>query len=250
MNRFTAFLGSLVATLLTVVGLNLFFDEGGDTSALLINKSKEGNVWISEQSFMWLFFFIGIGELTIRYICSSKEKRLLDLKLLPEKESDIITSVDLPDIYRKARKVDDNTFLSKLIMRIVRQFQTSKSSEQAKGMLNSTLDLCLHEIDLRYNFLKYIMWLIPTLGFIGTVRGISMGLSKAAEQANNGETDNLLYLVSMELGVAFYTTLLSLFLSGILVLIVHLVQGREEGYLNKSGQYCIDHLIIKLYNNK
>lgn len=250
MSRLVVMVGAVIITVITIVGLNLFFDEGGETSALLINKSGTEEKWISEQAFMWLFFFVALGELLIRYIATSKEKRLLGLHLLPEKESDIITVEDLPHIYKKARKADDDNFLSKMIMRVVRQFQTSKSSEEAKGMLNSSIDLSLHEVDLRYNFLRYIMWLIPTLGFIGTVRGISAGLSRAAEEANKGNTENLLYIVSIDLGVAFYTTLLSLILSGILVFIMHLVQGEEEGALNKSGQYCIDHLIIKLYIKK
>ena len=93
------------------------------------------------------------------------------------------------------------------------------------------------------------MWVIPTLGFIGTVRGIALGLQTAAEQSNTGKTDDLLYVVSTDLAVAFHTTLLALIMSGILVLIMHICQGREEGALNRSGQYCIDHLVNRLYSS-
>jgi biopolymer transport protein ExbB/TolQ len=92
------------------------------------------------------------------------------------------------------------------------------------------------------------MWVIPTVGFIGTVRGIAAGLNRAALESHQGNTDDLLYIVSMDLGVAFYTTMLALVMSGVLVLVMHIAQGREEGALNQSGQYCLDHLINKLYN--
>ena len=132
-------------------------------------------------------------------------------------------------------------------MRITRQFQASKSAAQANSVLDSSLDLFLHEIDLKYNLLRYIMWVIPTVGFIGTVRGIALGLSSAAAESKAGNSDDLLFVVSSDLSVAFYTTMLALIMSGVLVLLMHVCQGREESALNRNGQYCIDHLINKLY---
>ena len=91
------------------------------------------------------------------------------------------------------------------------------------------------------------MWVIPTVGFIGTVRGIALGLSSAAAESKAGNSDDLLFVVSSDLSVAFYTTMLALIMSGVLVLLMHVCQGREESALNRNGQYCIDHLINKLY---
>jgi biopolymer transport protein ExbB/TolQ len=161
-------------------------------------------------------------------------------------QSVVLTSNDLPELYKRAKKAGDD-YLPRLIQRIVRQFQMSKSTEQANSVMDSTLELFLHEIDLKYNMLRYIMWVIPTIGFIGTVRGIAAGLNRAALESRAGNSEDLLYVVSVDIGVAFYTTLLSLVMSGLLVLVMHICQGREEGALNKSGQYCIDHLINKLY---
>ena len=39
------------------------------------------------------------------------------------------------------------------------------------------MDLFLHEIDLRYSMIRYVVWVIPSLGFIGTVIGISLALA-------------------------------------------------------------------------
>jgi len=243
---FTAFT-SLGIAIVTVVFLNILLKGGTDSAKLLINKSGEQWVFFSEQTFMWIFFFLGAGELLLRFKTSSQEVHQIYRKILPEEESVVLTSKELPEVYRRAKKAGD-TYLPRLIQRVVRQFQMSKSSEQANSVMDSSLELFLHEIDLKYNMLRYIMWVIPTIGFIGTVRGIAAGLSRAAVESHKGNTDDLLYVVSMDLGVAFYTTLLALVMSGILVLLMHLCQGREEGSLNQSGQYCIDHLINKLYN--
>ena len=55
--------------------------------------------------------------------------------------------------------------------------------------------------------------------------------------------------LTVDLGVAFYTTLVGLLLSAVLVFFLHITQEREERALNQVGQYCIDNLITRLYVN-
>jgi biopolymer transport protein ExbB/TolQ len=107
------------------------------------------------------------------------------------------------------------------------------------------MELYLHEIDLKYNMVRYIMWLIPSRGFIGTVIGIAMALNYAGTAAF--QDPNLLNELTARLGTAFYTTLMALLLSAVLVFLMHVSQGREERALNDAGQYCLDNLINRLY---
>jgi biopolymer transport protein ExbB/TolQ len=95
--------------------------------------------------------------------------------------------------------------------------------------------------------IRYITWLIPSLGFIGTVIGIMLALNYAGDRANV-ESPEMLYQVTERLGVAFSTTLVALVMAAILVFLQNLIQGREENMLNKSGQYCLDNLINRLYS--
>ena len=237
---------SVLLAVITVVGLNLFLKGGETAGMLLVNKSSNEFVGISEQACMWVFFYLGLGELILRFLESGREERQVRRKLLPEDERVVLTSKEIPALYERSKKAGDS-YLPRLIMRITRQFQASKSAAQANSVLDSSLDLFLHEIDLKYNLLRYIMWVIPTVGFIGTVRGIALGLSSAAAESKAGNSDDLLFVVSSDLSVAFYTTMLALIMSGVLVLLMHVCQGREESALNRNGQYCIDHLINKLY---
>ena len=238
---------SLVLGLATILILNVTLTGGSPSAALLINKNTDDFAWLSEQAFMWIFFYLGLGELLLRFLASAKEGSQVGRRLLPEEDAVVLMAKDLPPIYGRARQ-STGTYLPRLIQRVIRQFQTSRSADQANSVLDSSMELFLHEIDLKYNMLRYIMWVIPTLGFIGTVRGIALGLQTAAEQSNTGKTDDLLYVVSTDLPVAFNTTLLALLMSGLLVLIMHICQGREEGSLNRSGQYCIDNLVNRLYS--
>jgi len=111
--------------------------------------------------------------------------------------------------------------------------------------MNASLDLFLHEVELSYNLLRYITWVIPTIGFIGTVRGISLALDEVG-RSRPGDLE-LLSRVTSDLAVAFDTTFMALMLSLILVFLMTIIQEKEEGALNKAGQYCLDNLINRLY---
>jgi hypothetical protein len=50
--------------------------------------------------------------------------------------------------------------------------------------------------------------------------------------------------------VSFYTTLVALVASAILVFFVHLVQAREELAVNAAGRYVLVNLINRLYSGQ
>ncbi|PKM04924.1 MAG: hypothetical protein CVV16_03310 [Gammaproteobacteria bacterium HGW-Gammaproteobacteria-6] len=204
------------------------------------------------QNVMWLIFFVGLGELWVRFLRASAEQRQQEVGLLPEDETTMLRAKDLAPIYRSIQQQPTARFFSlpRLIQRVILQFQTSSSVSQANALMNSSLELMQHEIDLRYNMLRYIMWLIPTLGFIGTVIGIALALSDAANMPNLQDSDAVAaWVVTLtgSLGLAFNTTLMALLMSAVLVFMMHICQGREEMVLNNAGQYCLDNLINRLY---
>lgn len=204
------------------------------------------------QNIMWIMFFIGLGELFVRARQATAEREQLYMSLLPEDETTMLRTKDLGPIYARARKAMDKGgyFLQRLIARAILQFQSSKSISQANTLINSNLELYQHEIDLKYNMLRYLVWLIPTLGFIGTVIGIAMALETAGDVpdvTNPGALKPWMNALTSDLGVAFNTTLLALIFSAILVFLLHIIQEREEMALNRAGQYCLDNLINRLY---
>ena len=203
---------------------------------------------LTVQNIMWVVFFIGLGELFLRFSDGRAESAQVGLHLLPEDERTILRADDLKPIYARVRDLPgaDARFLPRLIKRVILQFQLTRSVDQANALMNSSLELYLHEIDLRYNMLRYIMWLIPSLGFIGTVVGIALALAFAGKADFQDPT--LLSNLSDRLGVAFYTTLLALIHAAVLVALMHLAQAKEEKALNDAGQYCMDNLINRLYD--
>ncbi|MCY3750741.1 MAG: MotA/TolQ/ExbB proton channel family protein, partial [Gammaproteobacteria bacterium] len=200
------------------------------------------------QNVMWLMFSVGCGELWVRFSQSNLELEQASRKYLPEDDETVLRAQDLGPLYKNVLPGEGEPifFLQRLIKRCILQFQASRSVDQTNSLLNSSLELFQHELELKYNMLRYLVWLIPTLGFIGTVVGIVFALDYAAN-VNNPQDPTLLAEVIGRLGVAFYTTLLALIQSALLVFGLHIAQGREEMSLNQSGQYCLDNLVNRLY---
>lgn len=259
--RIAALLGAVLVALVWIGILSLLLPAGTDSFAadLLLDRNTESLPYpFTIQNLMWLVFFIGVGELLVRLLAGSGELAQLKLGLLPEDEQTVLRQQDVGPLYR-AVKTSDNTgryWLQRLLSRSMLAFQGTGSIEQVNAVFNSTLDLYQHETELRYNLLRYLVWLIPTLGFIGTVVGIAFALESVPGhfQAGAGDLSSvgpaMMQDLTSKLGVAFYTTLLALLQSAVLMFAMHLIQGREEGALNQVGQYCLDNLVNRLYEKR
>ncbi|MEE9271855.1 MAG: MotA/TolQ/ExbB proton channel family protein [Robiginitomaculum sp.] len=241
--RIFVFLISIVATIV-VIGI---IRVAGSPAVKEILLDSDASFWpFTIQNIMWVAMFIGLGELFLRWSSASDEENQLKRGYLPT-TGKMLT----PDVLAKIRKgiigrrFGKQSFLPRMILRTIDQYTVSKKEDQAISVLNSSLELYMHEIDLRYSTMRYLTWLIPSLGFIGTVMGIMFALQYAGVPAN-AEAEDFLYQVTDRLGVAFTTTLLALIMSAIIVLIQSLVQAKEERALNEAGQYCLDNLILRL----
>ncbi len=253
--RFWVRFVSICAGILVVVVLNLvpLRFPGLDLSMILADwrtivqpdgSEASEHHWFSVQAFLWCTFFLGLGETWIRRQGVRSEEWLLKIGLLPEDERTMLTSEKLAPIYVRARTTAPDAMLSTLVRRLTMEFRKSVSVDRVNSLLDSSLELLLHQLDLRYTLLRYLVWIIPTLGFLGTV----IGIADALEFVGSGQVppEELLMPTTKKLGVAFHTTLLALIQSSVLMYRLNVIQASEETVLNRAGQYCIDNLVIRL----
>jgi hypothetical protein len=237
-------LGGALVTGCVFIGLmTVFFRDSMVGVVLLDSQSRLFPYPFTIQNLMHLTFFLGLGELLVRWQAARREEALLGRRYLPEDDSTVLQAHDLGSIRRLvARDYDgDRGFLPYLIDLSILQFQSTRSVEQAVSVLNSNLELISHRVDLRYSMLRYIAWVIPTFGFIGTVVGIAWTLAQVDPDALE------LRELTSSLAVAFNTTLVALMLSAVLVFLLHIVQHAEEMSVNRAGQYTLRNLINRLY---
>lgn len=237
-----------IAVIAALVFIGLMYFTLGDTLRDILLDSDASYWPFTIQNIMWIALFFGFGELFLRWSAATDEESQLARKYLPTdgRKLDDTTIAKIRDGIVN-RKYGLNAFLPRMIQRTLDQYTVSRKSDQAISVLNSSLELYMHEIDLRYSTLRYLTWLIPSLGFIGTVLGIMLALNYAG-MPGNAESETFLYEVTSRLGVAFTTTLLALIMSAVLVLIQSIIQSKEERALNEAGQYCLDNLILRLEN--
>ena len=100
--------------------------------------------------------------------------------------------------------------------------QLNKSPDLYKILIENKFDM----LQLDLTFLKYISWAIPSIGFIGTVRGIGEALSKAAEAIDGNITG-----MTSSLGVAFNSTFVALLISIMLMLFITRIEYKQDSLI-------------------
>ena len=121
------------------------------------------------------------------------------------------------------------------------RFQVTSSVEAAT---EATYKICEAEnsrLDSELSMVRYITWAIPSIGFIGTVRGIGDALGQAYK-AVEGDISG----VTVGLGVAFNSTFVALVLSIIIMFALHQLQLSQERLVLNTQRYIDRHLLRHL----
>ena len=116
------------------------------------------------------------------------------------------------------------------------------ASSSVQDVSNVVRDLCDTEadrLDSELSMVRYISWAIPSIGFIGTVRGIGQALGNAHEAVAGN-----IAAVTASLGVAFNSTFIALLISIVIMFLTHQLTLMQERMVLEAQDYC-DHNLIR-----
>lgn len=148
------------------------------------------------------------------------------------------------EIEQKAKSDDlKNKILPYIMARGLERFHLTGSVPEATETMMGRLEVAAEQQESELSMLRYLVWAIPSIGFIGTVRGIGVAL-KQADEALQGDISG----VTSALGVAFNSTLVALIISIFLMLLIHVLQSSQEGLILRLQTFCREQLIDKLYD--
>jgi biopolymer transport protein ExbB/TolQ len=218
---------------------------------------------VNIQVLMWISFFMCIAEVFVKWFAVKDEREEINQFSLYSNPTFVTINYEgenhqinldpneamkpelLSAIYSAKRDhIRQGSLIADLFKKINFQFHSTNDVGDVYSAVTTSIDLDLHRVDLRYTVLKYLAWLIPTLGFIGTVIGIAVALGKAGEM---GSADpQLLAEVIPRLASAFYTTLLALLLSAVVMILIQLVQAQDEETVSDVGRFCLDEIVVNL----
>jgi hypothetical protein len=143
----------------------------------------------------------------------------------------------------------DRRILPRRVRQLVSYLQESRSHSvtQLMEVNREGSGLDQEQAAGRFTLARYILYLLPVIGFIGTVEGISralMNISKVLPMVKNldGFLTNLTG-VTAALQIAFDSTLLALFLSAALMLVLTLVYRRSEELLARVDRWVVEHVL-------
>ena len=131
--------------------------------------------------------------------------------------------------------------LPRALLTAVERFGATNNVQDAS---TAAKDVCESEgerMESELSIIRYIAWAIPSVGFIGTVRGIGNALGQA-HRAVEGDITG----VTSSLGVAFNSTFIALVISIVLMFFVHQIQLMQERLVLDSERYVDSWLIRRL----
>jgi biopolymer transport protein ExbB/TolQ len=131
--------------------------------------------------------------------------------------------------------------LPAILLSALDRFTTTTSIQDASLVVHSMCESEAERSESELSIIRYIAWAIPSIGFIGTVRGIGDALAQA-NQAVHGDITG----VTQSLGVAFNSTLIALLISIVLMFVIHQIQLMQERLVLGAERYCESMLISRL----
>lgn len=133
------------------------------------------------------------------------------------------------------------TPLVKTMLASIRRFDATKDVQNAADVIDTNIESTGMKLESENTSIKYLIWAIPSIGFVGTVRGIGAALAEA-DKALNGD----LAAVTELLGVAFNSTFVALILSIFLTGGLYLLQKQQDEMILSIADYCDRYLVKRL----
>jgi len=229
---------SLAIALLMSVGFHTTSEGIPKRMFLLLGGDFTGGGYIQMLTFLAFFW----AQFEIIHILRDmrREKKAFTKKILPTEEKHLILPAEVSNIHLKSTEAEKNQkfLLITMIKKACLKFRATKSVPEMIEIISIQTEINKELAESDQSNIRYLTWVIPSIGFVGTV----LGISQALMIADSGD----MKLITATLGVAFDTTLVSLILSIIVMWYYHELQ-KETDYLHASiKEFVIENLINRI----
>jgi biopolymer transport protein ExbB/TolQ len=209
---------------------------------------QERSIWVVirdfEQEACFVLMLWAIAIMAYKGVAASRESRLLQMDLIPVPEGTRILPEDAREYARQIQALPDSqqqTLLPRTLLAGLHRFGATRNIQDVSTTTHALCDAASERLDSELSMVRYIAWAIPSIGFLGTVRGIGDALGQA-HQAVEGNISG----VTQSLGVAFNSTFVALLISILVMFLLHQLQLRQERLVLETETYLDQHLITHL----
>lgn len=208
----------------------------------------ERSVWIIvrdfEQEACFVLMLWAVAIMAAKWLETTRESRFLDSNLVPVAEGIRILPEDAREYTRQIQALPPRqrrALLPRALESALQRFGATGSIQAASDTAHAACEAEAERLDSELSMVRYIAWAIPSIGFIGTVRGIGEALG-LAHKAVSGEISG----VTRSLGVAFNSTFIALLISIVLMFLLHQLQLQQERLVLDTSIYADDRMIQHL----
>ncbi|HSD68653.1 MAG TPA: MotA/TolQ/ExbB proton channel family protein [Woeseiaceae bacterium] len=205
----------------------------------------ERSTWVlikdPEQESCFILMFWAMAILGYKARTLMRERRLLEVELVSIAEGMRILPEDTREFARQVQALpdeDQKSLLPRALLAALRRFSTTRNIQDVSSSTHTIFESEANRLDSELSMIRYISWAIPSIGFIGTVRGIGEALAQA-NKAVQGDIAG----VTQSLGVAFNSTFIALLISIVLMFLIYQLQLMQERLVFDSEIYLDDKLI-------
>ncbi len=197
-----------------------------------------------EQESCFVLMAWALAIMGYKGVVALRERRLHDMELVTVAPGARILPDDVREYARGIQALppaQQRMLLPRSLLSALHRFGATRNIQDVSTTAHSVCQSEAERLDSELSMIRYIAWAIPSLGFIGTVRGIGLALAqaqKAVEGDISGVTENL--------GVAFNSTLIALLLGLVLMFLIHQLQLHQERLVLDTETYLDEHLIQHL----
>jgi len=180
---------------------------------------------------LWVIAIIGL-----KTKIAFHERQLLTRSLLDVTAGTSILPEDTRQFARslQAMPADEQGYLlPRALLTALHRFGSTRNIQDVSNAVKEICEAEYSRLDSELSMVRYILWAIPSIGFIGTVRGIGDALSQA-QSAVQGDITG----VTSSLGVAFNSTLIALLISIVIMFLTHQLQLLQDRLVLETQNYC------------
>jgi biopolymer transport protein ExbB/TolQ len=197
-----------------------------------------------EQEACFVLMIWALAILTFKGIASYRQRQQLDNDLLQLPPTLPIGPEDTRSILERLDSFSfvTNSYLLVRALKVgIQRFGVTSNIQDSATAVKNLCESEMERQESELSIIRYIAWAIPSVGFIGTVRGIGAALAQA-NRAVEGDITG----VTQNLGVAFNSTFIALIISIVLMFFIHQLQLAQERLVLDTESYCNENLIARL----
>lgn len=215
-------------------GMHRFFEVLGGSSAGFI------------QAAMYAIFFYSLFEIMEKRKFIKQQQKGFQFGLLPLQDQLVLSPDEVAQIKLttiQLEKSGQHSLIGDFIKKACTQYRNDQSVSETLQVFNVQVNNSKEEMEGELEIVKYLIDAIISLGFIGTL----LGLSSSIGLAHLAKTSEGMPQITRNLNLAFDTTLVALVVGLVLNFFYTRYLKELDTFYSQSKSYVINNLISRIY---